>query len=95
MNRTLAAILTGFCIDCLLGDPHSLPHPVVLIGKLITALETRLRAYFPKDADGERKAGGTAASGAIRFSEKQSAPESCTESFRWPWRAASAASRGT
>ena len=57
MNRTLAAILTGFCIDCLLGDPHSLPHPVVLIGKLITALETRLRAYFPKDADGERKAG--------------------------------------
>ena len=29
-------LLIGFGIDCVLGDPHSLPHPVVLIGKTIS-----------------------------------------------------------
>ena len=36
-------LLIGFGIDCVLGDPHSLPHPVVLIGKTISALECVLR----------------------------------------------------
>ena len=39
-------LLIGFGIDCVLGDPHSLPHPVVLIGKTISALECVLRRIF-------------------------------------------------
>ena len=47
-------LLIGFGIDCILGDPHSLPHPVVLIGKTISALECVLRRIFPKTPRGER-----------------------------------------
>ena len=50
-------LLIGFGIDCVLGDPHSLPHPVVLIGKAISALECVLRRIFPKTPRGERAAG--------------------------------------
>ncbi len=50
-------LLIGFGIDCVLGDPHSLPHPVVLIGKTISALERVLRRIFPKTPRGERAAG--------------------------------------
>lgn len=50
-------LLIGFGIDCVLGDPHSLPHPVVLIGKTISALECVLRRIFPKTPRGERAAG--------------------------------------
>ena len=57
MIRLLLPLLAGFGIDCLLGDPHSLPHPVVLIGKTISALERALRKMFPKTPRGERAAG--------------------------------------
>ena len=57
MIRLLLPLLAGFGIDCLLGDPHSLPHPVVLIGKTISALERVLRKMFPKTPRGERAAG--------------------------------------
>ena len=50
-------LLIGFGIDCVLGDPHSLPHPVVLIGKTISALECVLRRIFPKTPRDERAAG--------------------------------------
>lgn len=33
----------GFLLDCIFGDPHSAPHPVRLIGRLIAALEKKLR----------------------------------------------------
>lgn len=42
------AVLGGFVLDCLLGDPAWLPHPVVYMGKAISALEKRLRAACPK-----------------------------------------------
>lgn len=58
MKWTAAALLLGFIIDCFLGDPHGLPHPVVLIGKLISALEKVLRGIFPKTKVGEMTAGG-------------------------------------
>ena len=32
-------LLAGFLLDCILGDPYSLPHPIRLIGRLISALE--------------------------------------------------------
>ena len=38
-----AAVLCGFLLDLLLGDPEWMPHPVVFMGKAITALEKRLR----------------------------------------------------
>ena len=58
MIRLLLPLLVGFGIDCLLGDPHGLPHPVVLIGKTISALERALRKMFPKTPRGERGAVG-------------------------------------
>ena len=54
---TLYAILVGFIMDLLIGDPHWMYHPVRLIGKLITFLELLLRKIFPKTKDGEQKAG--------------------------------------
>ena len=54
----LTALILGFFLDCLLGDPHGLPHPVVFIGKLISFLEKWLRRLFPKTPSGERAAGG-------------------------------------
>ena len=54
----LIALLLGFFIDLLLGDPHSIPHPVVWIGKLITAVEKVARRIFPKTVRGENIAGG-------------------------------------
>ena len=55
---SLYALLLGAVIDILIGDPHRLPHPVVLMGKLITALEKLLRRVFPKTKRGENIAGG-------------------------------------
>ena len=56
MNRLIALVL-GFCIDLLLGDPHSSFHPVVLIGRLISAVEKAVRKLFPKTPRGENAAG--------------------------------------
>lgn len=33
----------GFILDLIVGDPYCLPHPIRLIGNLITGLEKRLR----------------------------------------------------
>lgn len=57
MKWSLFALLIGFGIDLIVGDPHGLPHPVVGIGKLISLLERRFRALFPKTARGEIFAG--------------------------------------
>lgn len=54
----LCAILAGFGMDLLWGDPRWIPHPVVLIGKLISALERVLRRGLPATKSGERLAGG-------------------------------------
>lgn len=43
MRYHMAAFFLGFLLDLILGDPHWLPHPVRLIGKLITAAEKGLR----------------------------------------------------
>lgn len=39
-------LLIGFGIDCILGDPHSLPHPIRAIGALIAKLEGFIRSHF-------------------------------------------------
>lgn len=53
----LLAIVIGFLLDLLIGDPRRLYHPVRLIGKLIEALEKPLRGVFARTDKGERAAG--------------------------------------
>lgn len=57
MFDRVIAIALGFLLDAALGDPHGFPHPVRWIGRLISMLETLLRARFPKSPRGERMAG--------------------------------------
>ncbi len=42
-------LLFGFLIDCVLGDPYSLPHPIRLIGSLIAGLEKLLRSRIKNE----------------------------------------------
>lgn len=58
---TLLSVLLGFLIDCAIGDPAWLLHPVVLIGKLISLSEKGLRRIFPKSDRGAFQAGLTMA----------------------------------
>ena len=58
MLKYRAIVMLGaFVLDLLLGDPTWLPHPVIMMGKLIGFLEDRLRRIFPKTDRGERIAG--------------------------------------
>ena len=50
---TGCAVLGGFVLDAVFGDPAWLPHPVVYMGKAISALEKVLRARLPKTPEGE------------------------------------------
>ena len=54
---SLYALILGFFLDLLIGDPHGFPHPVVLIGKLIDVTEKGMRKIFPKTVRGENFAG--------------------------------------
>ena len=58
MWLTLAALLTGYGLDLLFGDPRQIYHPIRLIGALISVLEKGIRNVFPKTSGGEL-AGGT------------------------------------
>jgi adenosylcobinamide-phosphate synthase len=45
-------LLIAVALDLLLGDPHWLPHPVVGIGRLISALEKVLRRLIRNERIG-------------------------------------------
>lgn len=47
---TMTAIVCGFILDIFFGDPLWLPHPICLIGNLISFLEKRLRKIAGKDS---------------------------------------------
>lgn len=51
------AVLCGFLLDCLLGDPEKMPHPVIWMGKAISRLEKWLRRHLPQTPKGERTGG--------------------------------------
>jgi adenosylcobinamide-phosphate synthase len=42
-QQTLVIVVAAVLLDLLLGDPRWFPHPVVLIGRLISFLESQLR----------------------------------------------------
>jgi adenosylcobinamide-phosphate synthase len=48
----LTALVLGFLLDQLLGDPPGWPHPVRGLGRLITALEPPLRRLLPERLGG-------------------------------------------
>jgi len=58
---TVWAVLGGFVLDTLFGDPAWLPHPVVYMGKAISKLEKFLRPRLPKTPQGELLGGAIVA----------------------------------
>lgn len=58
MRYSFIALIGGFILDLIFGDPRWLYHPVCLIGNMISFLEKRIRKVFPKTEKGEL-AGGT------------------------------------
>ena len=51
--RIILLMLGGFILDGIFGDPAWLVHPVVIMGKAITALEKFLRKRLPNTPEGE------------------------------------------
>ena len=53
MMISLVALLIGYILDLVFGDPYSFPHIIRLIGNLISKTEKILRRIFPKSNKGE------------------------------------------
>lgn len=53
----MLVLAVGFLLDACFGDPLWMPHPVVFLGRAISALEKGLRRLFPRTAGGELAAG--------------------------------------
>lgn len=53
----IGCVLAGYILDLIIGDPHGLPHPIILIGNFISLVEKLLRKLFPKNNKGEFVAG--------------------------------------
>lgn len=56
-HEIIFAALCSFILDLLFADPEWLLHPVVIMGRCITALEKILRNIFPKSKRGELAGG--------------------------------------
>lgn len=46
LMTAIMPIIIGFVIDSFIGDPYNLPHPIRLIGRLISKLEKFIRRRF-------------------------------------------------
>ena len=57
MKWSLLALLIGYVMDLIIGDPHWLMHPVIIMGMESSILEKLFRKIFPKTVFGERTAG--------------------------------------
>ncbi len=51
MKYIIAAIplILAFLLDLIIGDPYSMPHPIRLIGRMISTLEGKIRVKFSKN----------------------------------------------
>ena len=57
MKYHIYALILGFLLDLIFGDPRILYHPICAIGNLISHGEKPFRAAFPKTEKGELAAG--------------------------------------
>ena len=57
MNQIGIALVLGYLLDLMIGDPHNIWHPVCGIGKLIQATEKHLRKLLKEGKVRERIAG--------------------------------------
>ncbi len=57
MKYHIYALILGFLLDLIFGDPRILYHPICVIGNLIAHAEKPFRAVFPKTEKGELTAG--------------------------------------
>ena len=55
--KLIFTVIIAVGLDLLFGDPPGLMHPVVLMGKCISRMDSSLRKHFPEDEDGEFRAG--------------------------------------
>ena len=46
------ALLTGYILDLIIGDPHGWPHMVIGFGRVISFMEKRLYPFENKRAGG-------------------------------------------
>ena len=53
MTISLLALVIGYILDLIFGDPYWMPHPVRFIGNLISLLEKVIRRFIPKTKRGE------------------------------------------
>lgn len=53
MTISLVALVMGYILDLIFGDPYWMPHPVRFIGNLISILEKVIRRFMPKIKRGE------------------------------------------
>ena len=51
MQYHIIAFFCGFILDLILGDPHFMPHPIRLIGSLISVIDIRLNNNFSERND--------------------------------------------
>lgn len=54
---TAISLMAGLVLDLFFGDPQGFPHPVILIGRVISVSEHAFRRIFPKNKAGERACG--------------------------------------
>ncbi|SNY95722.1 adenosylcobinamide-phosphate synthase CbiB [Halomonas sp. hl-4] len=54
LPATLVLVIVAIMVDLVIGDPRSLPHPVVVIGRAISVLETR----WNQGSDKQRRRSG-------------------------------------
>ena len=78
----LTAII-AFLVDPVIGDPNSRWHPVVLMGKLISALETWF--YQQEDSDGKKFAMGAMLVLITLLVSYEAAAAIMMLSYRIPW----------
>jgi adenosylcobinamide-phosphate synthase len=70
----VTAIICGYLLDLLLGDPQGWPHPVIYIGRLISFLEKKVRGFYPEGQPQQLLQGGVFLVVVV-----------CAASFLVPW----------
>jgi adenosylcobinamide-phosphate synthase len=54
---SMIALAAGFILDLIFGDPHWMPHPICLIGNMISKTEKVIRGVLPKTEKAELAGG--------------------------------------